>query len=243
VDWRNKKVIAFDLGYTLVTNDRAKLHQRYLQSQGIDTDIRSIEMAYHVVDKEFMRIYPKVISTGWNQYFPWFVGRVNYELKHCFNLIEQTEFMSNEVVSNAETDLFWKPFPWTVEVLEQLKHKGYRIALLSNWDSSARSILAKLGLDSLFEVIVISDEVGCEKPEAIIFEELLRQLNCTAKEVLYVGDNYYDDVPGAQSVGMETIVLNPYNKAGMEELSYEPILSDIRSLLEYVPNRNEPARV
>ncbi|MBT9134577.1 MAG: (S)-2-haloacid dehalogenase 4A [Firmicutes bacterium] len=230
MELRSKGVIAFDLGYTLLTNDRAKVHQQYLHHQGVNTDLDSIVLAYHIVDKEFMRSYPKVISTGGKQYYPWFVGRVNFELKHCFDLVEQTAFMLNIIASAP----LWKPFPWAIEVLEQIKHKGYRLALLSNWDASARSILRSVGLDAFFEVILISSEVGYEKPDARIFHKLLSELRCTADEVVYVGDNYYDDVIGAQALGIDAVLVNPYGKIGIEELDFAPILPDVRSLLEHL---------
>jgi len=236
VDWSQKKAISFDLGYTLITNKRAHIHYQFLQSKGIELEESDIARTYHLIDKEFMRLFPKVISTGWYQYFPWFVGRVNYELGHCFNLVEQNHFFIQKLEQmKGSIELYWYPFSWTRNTLEELRKRGYKLALLSNWDETARPLLRKLDLDSLFDVIIISDEFGKEKPEPSIFSNMLSQLNCRAEEVVYVGDNYYDDVPGAAEVGIETIILNPYDKLGMEELNYEWIIPDIQQLLVMTP--------
>lgn len=242
MNWSTKKAIAFDLGYTLVTNNRVQLHQQFLRNQGIELEEEIIRRAYHLADKKFMRAYPKVISTGWDYYFPWFVGKVNFLLGHQFNLIEQTNFMKQEIDRLWQSgQSFWTPFPWTVDTLQKLREQNFRLALLSNWDASARPILSFLELDELFDVIIISDEFGCEKPDPSIFQELLLQLNCSSEEVVYVGDNYYDDVPGAAEVGIATLLLNPYGRLGMEELNYTPVVPDIRHLLELLPLHSHAA--
>ncbi|MBS3984813.1 MAG: HAD-IA family hydrolase [Selenomonadales bacterium] len=231
MQFRDKRVIAFDLGYTLVTNDRASVHQHYLLRHGVSVEQEAIARAYHVVIKEFMRRYPKAISMDWRQFLPWLLGRVNFELGHRLDLIEQTEYMFG---MSAGRDHIWRPFPWTTDTLLKIGERGYRIALLSNWDLSARAVLRSLELDSYFEVTVISSEVGCEKPDARIFHELLKQLHCGPDEVLYVGDNYYDDVIAAQAAGIAAVLLNPYGSLGIEELDFSPVVPDIRSLLEMI---------
>lgn len=228
---RDKRVIAFDLGYTLVTNDRTRLHRQYLLRLGISVEPEAIARAYHVVIKEFMRRYPKAISMDWRQFLPWLLGRVNFELGHRLDLIEQTEFMLGV---SAGAEHFWRPFPWATDVLRQIRQRGYRLALLSNWDLGARAVLRSLELDSYFEVIVISSEVGFEKPDVRIFHALLAELNCSPDEVVYVGDNYYDDVVGANAAGIEAVLLNPYDNLGIEELDFSPVVPDIRSLLERI---------
>ena len=52
------------------------------------------------------------------------------------------------------------------EVLETMRKDGYRIAMIANGDSAgARNIIAACGLEDYFDVIVISEEVGIEKPD------------------------------------------------------------------------------
>jgi len=72
--------------------------------------------------------------------------------------------------------------------------------------------------------------VGAEKPDAAIFEAALQQTGYEAGQVLFVGDNYYDDVVGAQKVGIDCLLLAPYGTLGMEEIHHPytlPRLADI----------------
>ncbi len=68
-------------------------------------------------------------------------------------------------------------------------HKQYRTGVLSNDLSSWSNFLrAKYQLNSLFDVVVISGDVGCRKPDRHIFEILLQQLGDTAKNCLFIDD-------------------------------------------------------
>lgn len=241
MSWSNKTIIAFDLGYTLVTNDRAKHYCQYAQKKNIRLDFNQVEQAFHLVDKQFMRQYPKVISTGFNAYFPWFLGLVNFHLRLTCDLVEQSEFIREEMLRQGPP--YWKPFPWTMEVLSQLKERAYRLALLSNWDKSARPILQKLQLTDYFETIIISEEFGCEKPDVRIFHELLRQIGSLPEDILYVGDNYYDDAAGASMAGIDTVILNRYERLGIEETDHPHVVSSIRDLLAFLPAREKAGHV
>ena len=57
-----------------------------------------------------------------------------------------------------------------------LSERGYRLALLSNWDQRLRGLLQALDLAAHFEVMIISGEVGVEKPDIEIFRIAERAL-------------------------------------------------------------------
>src|SRR5262245_33843189 len=57
----------------------------------------------------------------------------------------------------------WHVFPDVVPTLTKLQAEGVRLAVVSNWDERLRPLLAALNLDSFFEVIIISCEVGHSK--------------------------------------------------------------------------------
>lgn len=52
-----------------------------------------------------------------------------------------------------------------------------------------RPILKDLGLDQLFDTIMISAEVGVEKPNPIIFEAACQELGVLPEEAVHVGDD------------------------------------------------------
>lgn len=66
---------------------------------------------------------------------------------------------------------------------------GIKLAVVSNFDTRLRSILEELGLVDLFDCVVISAEVGAEKPNPVIFEKACSMLGVTAAQSLVLGDD------------------------------------------------------
>lgn len=65
----------------------------------------------------------------------------------------------------------------------------------------------KSGLKDCFAHIVLSEEVGCQKPNPRIFEEALRMNGLDASEVVMIGDSFASDIAGANATGIDTIWL------------------------------------
>ena len=66
---------------------------------------------------------------------------------------------------------------------------GLKLGIVSNFDTRLRPILKELSLDQLFDAIVISAEVGVEKPNPTIFEAACQQLGVLPEEAVHVGDD------------------------------------------------------
>ncbi len=62
--------IWFDLGYTLVYQEREKEYQQFWLEQGIELSLEDIEEAYHLTDKLFMREYPGALGKQIHTYMP-----------------------------------------------------------------------------------------------------------------------------------------------------------------------------
>ena len=99
------------------------------------------------------------------------------------------------------------------ETLAALKARGFGVGLISNTGrtpgSVLRAILGELGLAASIDVMVFSNEHGHCKPRPSIFEELRRGLDVRYEEMVFVGDNLYADVHGAQSCGMRAVHFDP----------------------------------
>ena len=65
----------------------------------------------------------------------------------------------------------------------------------------------KSGLKDCFAHIVLSEEVGYQKPNPRIFEEALRMNGLDASEVVMIGDSFSSDIAGANATGIDTIWL------------------------------------
>jgi putative hydrolase of the HAD superfamily len=101
----------------------------------------------------------------------------------------------------------WQLMPGVAEVLGALINSGIRLGIVSNFDQRLYSILKTLAILHQFEHIIISSEVGADKPSPRIFEEVLRRFQIGPEEVLHVGDEEETDGFGARAAGMSAFVL------------------------------------
>jgi putative hydrolase of the HAD superfamily len=97
-------------------------------------------------------------------------------------------------------------------VLDYLKTK-YRLHLITNgFEKVQRSKLFHACLESYFDHIFISEEIGYKKPEPEIFEYALRSAGAKKTQSLMIGDDWDADIMGALQFGMEAIYFNPSGK-------------------------------
>ncbi len=100
----------------------------------------------------------------------------------------------------------WELFPETLEVLTALEGR-VRLAVVSNFDSRLRTILSHLGIAEFFDDIVISSEVGADKPSPKIFSTALARAGVHASDALHVGDEPEADWLGAERAGLRAFRL------------------------------------
>ena len=98
-----------------------------------------------------------------------------------------------------------EPNPPMIELMRELRHRGLRMALLTNnvreWEPLWRSMVP---IDELFELVVDSAFVGCRKPEPRIYEILLERLAVPAEGCLFV-DDVEVNCDAARELGMTAV--------------------------------------
>ena len=99
---------------------------------------------------------------------------------------------------------------------------------------AAERVLSAAGLIDYFDPIIISCEVGCNKPDPAIFNLALQTAAVDARNCIYIGDNYYDDALGSQKVGMPALIINRFGSLGTEEIKDCPIISDISEIFNFL---------
>ena len=112
---------------------------------------------------------------------------------------------------------FTKPGVWALypEVKEALLFLGerYRLGIISNFDGRLRRILRDLGIAEFFDPVIISSEVGAEKPDAWIFKQALEHAAVAPEAALHVGDDPVRDWEGAAAVGLHVFQLDRPNNS------------------------------
>ncbi|AIQ11533.1 YjjG family noncanonical pyrimidine nucleotidase [Paenibacillus durus] len=95
---------------------------------------------------------------------------------------------------------------------------GCRLAVITNGIKEVQySRIQDSPLRDTFAHIIISEEVGSQKPEPGIFDHAFAKLGLTPEDkpgVLIVGDTLTSDIQGGISYGIDTCWFNPRGKSG-----------------------------
>jgi putative hydrolase of the HAD superfamily len=110
---------------------------------------------------------------------------------------------------------FWQPHTFTDPQAEplfiELRNRGLKIGVLSNtiWPGTwHEDFFRRDGVHHLIDSAVYSSEIGWSKPAAQAFEAAMEALLVSSAErCMYVGDRLYDDIWGAQQVGLYSVYL------------------------------------
>ncbi len=119
-----------------------------------------------------------------------------------------SQALFDELYRRFESPAAWRVFADARPALEQLRRRGLKLGVVSNWDERLRPLLEQLDLSRFFDVIVISVEAGLAKPAAGIFLEAAAGLKLPPPAVLHIGDSVTEDLDGAQAAGLKAVLLD-----------------------------------
>ncbi|MGA9276748.1 YjjG family noncanonical pyrimidine nucleotidase [Ilumatobacter sp.] len=107
-----------------------------------------------------------------------------------------------------------------------------RLALITNGIGSVqRGRLRRLGLQSSFEVVSISGELGMTKPGREIFDHTLRAMEIDDRGgVVMIGDSLASDIRGGVNSGIDTIWFNPRSQTNTSEIAPTHEVSSLEDL-------------
>lgn len=96
-----------------------------------------------------------------------------------------------------------------VPTLQALKRAGFKVGLLTNRSRPVDEYLEETGLNVHLDFWVYSGLLGVWKPNPEIFYYALGMAGSTPETTIYVGDNYYADVVGAQNAKIQPVLIDP----------------------------------
>lgn len=130
--------------------------------------------------------------------------------------------------------------PGAGETLKQLHNEGFSIALVADgeWESF-QNVYQKNGLGGCFDAWIVSEVVGKQKPEAIMFETAYQKLNLTESDkrrIVMIGNNLKKDIAGANRQGLTSVWLDwsPRYFHSFQEPDWEPDYT-VKTPAELIP--------
>ena len=108
-----------------------------------------------------------------------------------------------------------QPYPGVEDTIRRL-HSKYHLAIVSDGQAAyAITELNVVGLSGYFDPIIISGDFGHRKPDVRLFTEVLTNMNMAPTDVLFVGNDMYRDIYGAQKLGIKTVFFS--SNQGVQE--------------------------
>ena len=97
----------------------------------------------------------------------------------------------------------------TIELLENLR-EDYQLHLITNgFIDATHTKITNSGLAPYFRLVMSSEELGVNKPDAAIFIESLKRTGAQRNNSLMIGDSLHSDILGARNCGIDQIYFNP----------------------------------
>lgn len=203
------KVIFFDAGGTLIRPAReiGWYYSEMASHYGVQADAGMLTEGFRQAWRE-MKVRDPVEGARIRDDKEWWKSLVR-SIWGCVELPEAFPFDDyfEELYQWFERPEVWRIFPEVEGCLQELQRSGYRLGILSNWDKRLRTILSGLELAGYFEEMIISSEVGVEKPHSRIFEIALERFQIRPEEAVLIGDEHQFDGAGAISAGWSHVVL------------------------------------
>ena len=124
----------------------------------------------------------------------------------CFDLGDTIMIEETEIKDKEKTTLQAEIFPGMKDAIIFLKELGYKLALVADTRPGTYvNVLKQHGMYELFDAFAISEELATAKPDPIMFQTVLDQLNVSADEAVMCGNNLGRDIAGANALGMTTV--------------------------------------
>jgi putative hydrolase of the HAD superfamily len=196
---RGIKAVLFDIDNTLFdTATLAKMSRvnavKAMMESGLP--IRNVQRGYRLL----LKIVEKY-GANYDQHFDRLLEALGYT--------RDPKIIAAGIVAYHDTKLaYLKPDPDVIPTLIALRDKDCKIGIVSNGRSVKQwEKIIRLGLQHFFHTVVISEEVGFEKPDPKIFELALKELGVKPEEAAYVGDSSELDVLGANAAKLVSVRL------------------------------------
>jgi putative hydrolase of the HAD superfamily len=106
----------------------------------------------------------------------------------------------------------WRVYEDVPPALSELKRRGLKLGVISNFDSRLYDVLSACSLDHFFDFVHVSTRAGAAKPDSAIFQTALNHYSVEARQAWHVGDSLREDVEGAMAAGVNAVLLDRDNR-------------------------------
>lgn len=223
----------FDLDHTLWDFDKnaeETLHQLFKDYKLMDLGINSADA--------FIENYTRNNHRLWAEYHTGKISKDDLRIQRFRITFTEMGVEPNAIPENFEEDYVricptkTNLFPGVHETLAYLQPK-YILHLITNGFKESTEVKIKnSNISHYFSEIIISEDVGHNKPSPLIFDHAVKRANTQIKDSLMIGDSLEADMTGAINVGMDCCFFNPFKAAHQYPVNYE--IYQLKQLTEFL---------
>lgn len=127
------------------------------------------------------------------------------------------------------TNHYFALLPHAAEIVHYLAEK-YPLTIISNGFCEVQHFkIEQSGLQSYFRHVLLSEEVGINKPQPDIYLRALELNGVAANEAIMIGDSYNSDIQGAKNAHIDQLWIRPDSAPADQSATYE--VTDIRDIM------------
>uniref|UniRef100_UPI002627BFA0 HAD family hydrolase n=1 Tax=uncultured Meiothermus sp. TaxID=157471 RepID=UPI002627BFA0 len=141
----------------------------------------------------------------------YFSRRFHYELMSGIGLGAYADEVAEYLRENWQSSHVWPVTPGAKEVLAELRSRGFKLGVVSNWDWTLPGVLRATGLADYFDYVGVSALEGVAKPDPRFFEIVLDELQVEPQQAIHIGDSE-DDINGAVAAGVRPVLFDAYKQ-------------------------------
>jgi putative hydrolase of the HAD superfamily len=204
------KDLFFDLDHTLwdfETNSKETIQELYTTHRLAELGIVDFDGFYSTYSAHNHRL--------WDRYTKGFIKQEELRWKRVY--LSLLDFkVANEPLAKEMSQAYLEIlpnkkhlFPYTIEILEYLKQKDYKMHLITNgFESVQFKKIKNSGIADYFIEVITSEASNSLKPHKDIFEYALKNAKASVAESIMIGDNEFADIQGGINMGMDTVFVN-----------------------------------
>ncbi len=159
------------------------------------------------------------------------------ELEKLFGMSDRKTLVELTLAYDGAENENMRLFPAVSDLLRFLVGSGIAIGVITSGDSYRQwNKLIRTGIQDIFDLVLISEEVGMEKPDPAIYNSALQLLRLEPESCAFVGDRLDTDILGANRAGLVSIRVRQGRNAATEPKNGDEKpdfdFPDIKSLME-----------
>jgi putative hydrolase of the HAD superfamily len=212
------KMIFFDASDTLITIPEARrIFQMYLSQRSIEREETQIDellaeafrlFYYDKTPGLFGSCTPESDRAFWMELYTFVLQKLG---AHDVWSKDELNRYSHELYDIFTAPEHYHLFDDVKVSLTRLQEMGLRLGIVSNFAPTLHAVLESKGIAHFFEPVIVSTEVGLEKPDPAIFKLAIERSGLAPKDILYIGDHTINDIWAPRQAGMHAVQIFRYN--------------------------------